>query len=190
MRMPPTLAVMSVMLGVVVAGCGTSSPTGPTPPGAGAPPASSADSSTAGAPASSAAFGPERPPFNLEAVLRPTTGSGFGLVRFRQPNDDDLTVYLDVWVRDLAPHTSYSLQRAVDSVLDGECTGTAWLTLGKGLDPQPIVTDASGTGRESLFRALPSILLGTASDIHFRVVETATLAPVLQSACYRYVVSQ
>jgi len=190
MRTLPTFAVLSAMLGVVVAGCGRSSPTGPSRPGAASAPALSADSSTAGASASAAAFGPETPPFNLEAVLRPSAGSGFGLVKFRQPNDTELTVYLDVWVRDLAPDTSYSLQRAVDSVLDGECTSTAWLTLGKGLDPQPIVTDASGTGRESLFRALPSILLGTASDIHFRIVETATVTPVLHSGCHRYVVSQ
>src|SRR6266568_3973382 len=30
-------------------------------------------------------WGPETPHFNLEIVLR---GEGFGLVRFRQPNDD------------------------------------------------------------------------------------------------------
>jgi hypothetical protein len=188
MRKTPCLAVLSAMLGAAVTGCGTAVPTGPTPIGANSP--ASAGSSTAGTFFESAASGPATPPFNLEAILRPLAGSGFGLVKFRQPDDDALTVFLDVWVRDLAPNTSYSLQRAVDSVLDGECTSTAWLTLGKGLDPQPIVTDASGTGRESLFRVLPSALPGTASDIHFRVVETATAAPVLQSDCHRYVVSQ
>src|SRR5262245_22165535 len=54
-------------------------------------------------------WGPETPRFNLEIVLR---GDGFGLVRFRQPNDDVRVVDLDVWVRDLAPNTSYLLQRA------------------------------------------------------------------------------
>ena len=46
-------------------------------------------------------WGPETPHFNLEVVLR---GEGFGLVKFRQPNDADRTVYLDTWVRDLAPN--------------------------------------------------------------------------------------
>src|SRR5437660_3918851 len=74
-------------------------------------------------------WGPETPNFNLEVVLR---GDGFGLVKFRQPNDADKIVYLDTWVRDLAPNTSYLLQRAVDTNVDDDCTSTGWLTLGKG----------------------------------------------------------
>src|SRR5438046_3993479 len=66
-------------------------------------------------------WGPETPHFNLEVVLR---GEGFGLVKFRQPNDADRTVYLDTWVRDLAPNKSYRLERAVDTNVDGNCTGT------------------------------------------------------------------
>jgi hypothetical protein len=135
-------------------------------------------------------WGPATPPFNLEAILRPVgDGSGFGLVKFRQPKDDELIVHLDVWVRDLAPNTSYSLQRAVDP-LDGQCTSTIWLTLGLGLQPQPIVTDASGTGRASLFRDLGAVGVGPHFDISFRVIETATGTPVLQSGCYDFVVSQ
>ena len=45
-------------------------------------------------------WGPETPNFNLEVVLR---GDGFGLVKFRQPNDNALIIHLDVWVRDLEP---------------------------------------------------------------------------------------
>jgi hypothetical protein len=123
-------------------------------------------------------------------VLWPVGDAGFGLVKFRQPNDADRTVYLDVWVRDLAPDTNYSLQRAVDVALDGQCTGTNWLTLGKGLQPEPITTDASGTGRASLFRDLSAFALGSRLDIPFRVVETATLTPVLESKCHEFVVSQ
>jgi hypothetical protein len=135
-------------------------------------------------------WGPETPPFNLQVVLRDVTdGSGFGHVKFRQPNDADKIVYLDTWVRDLAPNHSYVLQRAVDPTLDGACTGTAWLTLGKGLAPQAITTDDRGTGREALFRDLAALPTGSASDIHFRVVDTGTLAPVLASGCYRFVVS-
>src|SRR5438445_12337003 len=74
-------------------------------------------------------WGPETPYFNLEVVLR---GEGFGLIKFRQPNDNAFIVYLDVWVRDLAPNTSYLLQRAVDTNVDDNCTSTAWLTLGRG----------------------------------------------------------
>jgi hypothetical protein len=132
-------------------------------------------------------WGPETPRFNLEIVLR---GEGFGLVRFRQPNDDARIVDLDVWVRDLAPNTSYLLQRAADANLDGECTSTAWLTLGKGSQPQSITTDATGTGREDLFRDLSAFPVGSTFDIHFRVIEQASGAVVLASQCYQFTISQ
>ena len=54
-------------------------------------------------------------------------------------------MYLDVWVRDLAPNASYLLQRATDAVVDDNCTGTNWLTLGQGTTPLAITTDARGT---------------------------------------------
>ena len=98
-------------------------------------------------------WGPETPSFNLEVVLR-GEAFGFGLVKFRQPNDDALIVDLDVWVRDLAPDTSYLLQRAVDVNVDDSCTSTAWLTLGKGLAPQSITTDSDCAGDVS--RSAPS----------------------------------
>ncbi len=128
----------------------------------------------------------EQPPFNLEAILR---GDGFGHVKFRQEIDPAANVVtLDVWVRDLAPNTSYSLQRAVDTTLDGTCTGTNWLTLGDGPAPHPIVTDEGGTGRADLWRDLSAFAPGTAFDIYFRIVGTGTTNVVLQSDCYRFVV--
>ena len=61
---------------------------------------------------SASSWGPETPPFNNEIILRDVTGAGgFGHVKFRQPNDDNLTVHLDTWVRDLVPNMSYRLQR-------------------------------------------------------------------------------
>jgi hypothetical protein len=129
---------------------------------------------------------PETPYFNLEVVLR---GEGFGLIKFRQPNDDAFVVNLDVWLRDLAPNTSYLLQRAVDTNVDDNCTSTAWLTLGKGLQPQSITTDATGTGREKLFRILPPSP-GSEFDIHFRVIDEATSAVVLTSKCYQFTISR
>jgi hypothetical protein len=135
-------------------------------------------------------WGPETPPFNLEVILRDVAGGGgFGHVEFRQPNDDAKIVFLDTWVRGLAPNRSYLLQRAVDTTLDGNCTGTTWLTLGRGLVPQAITTDDRGTGREDLFRDLAAIPTGTRFDINFRVIDAVTLAPVLQSGCYRFTVS-
>jgi hypothetical protein len=53
-------------------------------------------------------WGPETPHFNLEAISRPTAigpDKGFGLIKFRQPNDASTTINLDVWVRDLLPTT-------------------------------------------------------------------------------------
>jgi hypothetical protein len=136
-------------------------------------------------------WGPESPPFNLEAVLRsPSGGAGFGLVRFRQPNDDQKIVYLNAWVRDLSPGTSYRLQRAVDGVVDGTCTSASWLTLGAGLSPLAIVTDDKGTGRAELFRDLGAFAVGTRFDIHFRIIEDASGAVVLQSDCYEFAVSE
>jgi hypothetical protein len=114
-------------------------------------------------------WGPETPNFNLEVVLR---GDGFGLVRFRQLNDADKIVYLDTWVRDLTPNTSYLLQRAVDTNVNDDCTST----------------DASGTGREQLFRNLAALPVGSRFDIHFRVIDAATRAVVLTSDCYQYTV--
>jgi hypothetical protein len=131
---------------------------------------------TAG-PRPSASWGPETPSFNLEVVLR---GDGFGLVKFRQPNDAAAIVYLDTWVRGLAPSTEYVLQRAVDPVVDDECTSTAWLTQGRGTEAQSITTDATGTGRQELFRNLAVFPPGTEFDIHFRVVNAVT-----RPSCWR-----
>jgi len=143
-------------------------------------------SATAQGPEAASPWGPETPNFNLEVVLR---GEGFGHVKFRQPNDEAFIVYLDVWLRDLAPNTSYILQRAVDTNVDGNCTSTAWLNLGKGLQSQSITTDATGSGREELFRILPP-LPGAEFDIHFQVIEEATSAVVLTSKCYQFTISQ
>jgi hypothetical protein len=133
------------------------------------------------------AWGPETPHFNLEVVLR---GVGFGLVKFRQPNDADLIIYLDVWVRDLAPNTSYLLQRAVDANVDDHCTSADWLTLGQGLQPHSIVTDDRGTGRAELFRSVAAFPVGSTFDIHFQVVDETTSAVALSSECYQFTISQ
>lgn len=138
-------------------------------------------------PTLSTAWGPETPPFNNEIILR---GDGFGHVKFRQPNDDAFIINLDTWVRDLEPNTAYVLQRATDRTVDGVCTGTNWLTLGKGSVPQAITTDDRGTGRESLFRDVSAFPVGTTFDITFRVVKVATTAVVLTSDCYEFTISQ
>ena len=88
--------------------------------------------------------GPATPPFNDEIILRDVTGAGgFGHVKFRQPKDEDRIVYLDTWVRDLEPNTTYQLQRATDPNVNDDCTGTNWLTLGRGSVPQSITTDGN-----------------------------------------------
>jgi hypothetical protein len=143
----------------------------------------------AGASLDLAPWGPEAPPFNLEVILRGTDG-GFGHVTFRQANDDLLVIQLDTWIRGLAPNTAYELQRAVDGTLDGECTSTGWLTLGKGLTPQAITTDARGFGHEALWRSVAAFPVGSSFDIHFRVIEQATAAMVLESDCYRFTITQ
>jgi hypothetical protein len=132
------------------------------------------------------------PRFNLEVILRSPTGErGFGHVKFRQPKDDQLIIQLGTWVRNLAPNSSFVLQRAVDTELDGACSSAAWLTLGKGLVPQALNTDASGTAREDLFRNVSAFPVGAKFDIHFRVVDAATQSVVvLASECYQFTISQ
>jgi hypothetical protein len=137
--------------------------------------------SPAAQPDISLASNAQQPHFNLEAVLR---GDGFGHVELRQQKDPTQNIlYMDVWVRDLLPNTSYDLQRAVDSPRDGVCTGTNWLTMGQGTTPQPILTDDRGTGRAALWRAVPAT--ASASDIHFRVIQTGTSNVPLQSGCHQ-----
>ncbi len=129
------------------------------------------------------------PPFNLEVILR-GEGDQFGHVKFRQDVDAAKIVTLETWVRDLEPNHEYLLQRAVDpaNVVDGNCISTSWLTLGKGLTPQSILTDDKGTGNESLWRDITAIPTGTGFDIHFRVIDKTTNSVVLVSDCYEYIV--
>ena len=130
----------------------------------------------------------DTPNYNLEVLLRPVgSGDGFGHVKFRQAGNDDAQIIdLGVWVRDLAPNTEYLLQRATDMTLNGSCTGTNWLTLGKGPVPQSITTDETGTGREDLFRIITNPA-GSTFDIYFRIVrKDAPTVPVLTSECYQF----
>ena len=125
--------------------------------------------------------------YNLDVILL-GPGKGFGYIKFRQHKNESQMIYLDTWVVGLKPNTSYQLQRAVDTVLDGNCTGTSWLTLGKGLVPQSIVTNNWGSGVADLFRSVAAIPVGSTFDIHFRIVKENTEEVVLSSSCYEYTV--
>jgi len=129
------------------------------------------------------------PTFNLEVILRGEEGR-LGHIKFRQDVDPSKIIVLDTWVRDLDPNHQYLLQRAVDAanVVDGDCTSASWLTLGKGLTPQSILTDDNGKGSEELWRDISMLASGTKFDIHFRIVDATTMAVVLTSDCYQYVV--
>ena len=129
------------------------------------------------------------PTFNLEVILRGEDGR-FGHIKFRQDVDPSKIIVLGTWVRDLEPDHEYLLQRAVDAlnVVDGDCTSTSWLTLGKGLTPQSILTNDNGTGSEELWRDVSAVASGSAFDIHFRIVDATTMAVVLTSDCYQYIV--
>ena len=133
-------------------------------------------------------WGPATPNFNLEVILQPAADapdSGFGHVKFRQPKDDAKVIYLDTWVRDLAPNHEYVLRRAVDTTVNGECPPTtAWLPLGQ------VDTDDGGTGRAALSRDVSMVPTGREFDIYFQVIDKASSAVVLESACYQFVVSQ
>jgi len=129
---------------------------------------------------------------NFVALLRPVSGGpahAFGVVFFRQPHDAEKVVFLDVWTLGLTPNHSYSLQRATDSMVNDDCQGMNWLTLGRGVDPQAIETNERGYGRAHLFRDLAAFPDGTQFDIQFRVVDSVTQDVLLVTACHQFTVS-
>ena len=112
-----------------------------------------------------------------------------GFIKFRQDPDTARIIDLDTWVSGLSPNHAYQLQRAVNPIADSTgCSSTAWLTLGLGLAPLSIQTDAHGSGHADFWRAVTAIPRGTQFHIHFQVVDAVTLAPVLVSDCYSYTV--
>jgi len=125
--------------------------------------------------------------YNLDVVLL-GSGKNFGYIKFRQHKNETQMIYLDTWVLGLEANGRYQLQRAVDTVLDGNCTSVSWLTLGKGLVPESIVTNNWGSGVAELFRSVAAIPTGSTFDIHFRIVKENTEEVVLSSNCYEYTV--
>ena len=127
--------------------------------------------------------------FNLNIVLRGVAKlPSAGYIEFRQDPDTARIIDLNTFIHKLEPNHSYLLQRAVNPISDPDCSSTAWLTLGLGLQPQDIQTDKNGDGHADLWRAVTSIARGTQFHIHFQVVDANTLAPVLSSDCYIYTV--
>ena len=117
--------------------------------------------------------------YSLDVVLGQGPYAGArGHIRFRQPVDAELKILLDTWVWRMAPGT-YSVQRAADTVLDGVCVETGWLTLGT------ITADENGEGFAALTRTLGNSSEGMTFDIHFRVLDAGG-ATVLNSPCYQY----
>ena len=127
--------------------------------------------------------------FDLNVNLR-GEGNTQGHIKFRQDPDPAQIITLDTKVHHLLPNHEYLLQRAVDAinVVDGNCTSASWLTLGKGLMPQSILTDSKGKGSEELWRDVSTVPPGSTFDIHFRIVDATTMAVVLTSDCYQYTV--
>jgi hypothetical protein len=134
------------------------------------------------------------PYYNLDVTLSPLTAkSGLGdhsggFLKFRQDPDTARIITLDTWVFNLLPNHAYALQRAVDPISAPDCVSTAWLTLGKGLVPQAINTDAKGDGEADLFRDVTSVARGTQFRIHFQIIDLATGEAVLESDCTQYTV--
>ena len=125
--------------------------------------------------------------YNIEVVLK-GEGNQNGHIHFRQHPDPAKIITLDTKVHNLKANHPYLLQRAVDVVLDGNCTGTNWLTLGYGLTPQSIMTNFKGDGEEELWRDVSAIPSGTTFDIHFRVIDALNQVIILKSDCYQYTV--
>lgn len=131
-------------------------------------------------------FSPEDPRYNLNVFFHEESRKTFGFLRFRQFENETQLIHLYTWVHGLEPNTSYVLQRAVDTTLDGNCTGVAWLSLGDGMVPKSIVTDNLGSGYAELWRSVAAIPVGTVFDIHFQIVNQSTSAVAFASDCYQY----
>jgi len=127
-------------------------------------------------------------PYNLNVLLTASEGSAYGFVKFHQNPDPAHIIDLNTWVFNLQPNHAYLLQRAVDSLKFGNCFSTLWLTLGKGLTPQAIHTDAKGNGKEALWRDVSLVTPGTEFYIHFQLIDSLTSAVALTSDCYTYTV--
>ncbi len=106
---------------------------------------------------------------DLNVILHGGENSA-GSIEFRQ-NQNNI-INLDTRIFGLEANYNYLLQCAEDA-LDNYCTSTAWLTLGKGLPPQAILTDSKGNGKAMLFRDVSAIPSGSAFDIHFQVLDEA-----------------
>ena len=131
---------------------------------------------------------PTGPCYNLDVILNGNVKEKqFGFIKFRQDPDTARIITLETSVVNLLPNHEYLLQRAVDAA-DGNCTSTTWLTLGRGLTPQSILTDARGSGSEVLWRDVTSAPRGTSFDIHFQIIDATSLAVALTSDCYQYAV--
>jgi hypothetical protein len=120
--------------------------------------------------------------------LKDQANKGTGFLKFRQDPDTARIITLDTYIFNLLPNHSYLLQRAANPFTDPTCTNASWLTLGKGLVAQDIATDGKGNGHETLFRDVTGIARGTDFHIDFQIVDAVTLAPVLSSDCYEYIV--
>jgi len=127
-------------------------------------------------------------PYNLDVILYGPGNNG-GFIKFRQNKDAAKIINLDTWVGNLKPNRSYLLQRAVNPITDTtQCSSTAWLTLGEGLEPKSIVTDITGNADVNLWRDVSAIPSGTQFYIHFQVIDSLTSKVVLTSGCYQYTV--
>lgn len=120
--------------------------------------------------------------FDLNVILRGGENS-VGIIEFRQ--NQNHIINLDTWVSGLEANHNYLLQWAVDA-LDNNCTSAAWLTVGKGMQPQAIMTDSKGNGRVMLFRDVSAVPSNSTFDIHFQVLDEAKSTVVLTSECYQY----
>jgi hypothetical protein len=101
--------------------------------------------------------------------LRPVTGEGSGFVAVSPTSQDrpGFHVQVEISVHNLAPMTTYYVERTPDLVPDGDCAGTTWIPTAE------ITTSAGGAGAVHVEKTpadLPPIFQsGLRFDIQFRV---------------------
>jgi hypothetical protein len=119
-----------------------------------------------------------------QSVLTTPDGTVKGIVEVSPTAHDVLApdtfdVQGTVNVRDLAPSTDYKVLRWVDFIPDGSCTGTVRLLPGN----PTLTTSAGGAGALHFEITSATLIDGARFDVIWRVVDAATGATVLESAC-------
>ena len=124
-----------------------------------------------------------QPPFNYEILLYGADDTR-GVIRFAQKPGTN-TITLNVYAHDLPADHHYTLQYAVEPVLNGDCSGSNWMNAGNGNADFDMESDRTGAIIEELRMNASDLLHGASFDVKFQLRDH-TSEVVLTSDCFPY----